>query len=131
MRACNLFSKCPDRHWSRDPCCPGTAGFRSEWAFNEHKVTSSSEKCGYSCTHVRLDPEDTLAKRAIVLGGIPKVTRGMITGNSDVPPLIQMGPTSPAADVHRIPLGPSASKRDFRCGVRLGVKCITDGFRCT
>jgi len=51
---------------------------------------------------MRLDPEDILAKRPIVLGGIPKVTRGMITGKNDVQPPIQMGLTTLAANGHRM-----------------------------
>jgi len=51
---------------------------------------------------VRLDSEDILAKRAIVLGGFPQVTPGTITGKNDVPPPIQMGLTTPAANGHRM-----------------------------
>ena len=51
---------------------------------------------------MRLDPEDILAKRAIVLGGIPNVSWGMITVRKDVPAPIQMVLTTPAAAGHRM-----------------------------
>jgi len=51
---------------------------------------------------VRLDPEDILAKRAIVLGGIPNVSWGMITVKKYVPAPIQIVLTTPAAAGHRM-----------------------------